>query len=193
MFLQLSQIHKYWYLRFNINSFLEFYLFIFSDIEWHSADDIHLSLSRTVAIPHHFIDPIVESLQSKFMKFNRFSINFSASDLRFYVNDERTRSFIGFEIVSWDLKRNLDKLINDIDETLLDYRCDKFYENASYHLSFAWCLGDITKDRDCDEILKYFRDSWAKVEESAEYLFSFEANKIILKCGNKTFNFCLNI
>ena len=72
---------------------------IFLDVEWSVTEDFHLSLSRTVAIPHHFIDPLVESLRSKFADLNKFTISFSSSDLRFYVNDEKTRSFLGFEVI----------------------------------------------------------------------------------------------
>ena len=133
----------------------------------------------------------MESLQSELVKFCKFTVTFATADLRFYVNDEKTRSFLGFEISSLELKSILKKLVNKVDDVLHDYRCDKFYEEGSYHLSIAWCLGDITTHQNCEKMLNYFQKNWTKLEETADYLFSFEATEVLLKCGNRTYNFQL--
>ena len=75
-------------------------LLLFLDCKWFISDDFHVSLSRTVVVPHHFIEPLVESLRSKFANINKFVVSFSSQDLRFYVNDVKSRSFIGFEVFS---------------------------------------------------------------------------------------------
>ena len=160
-------------------------------MKWNPTDDLHLSLSRTVAIPHHFINPFVESLQSEFIDFNGFYINFSAADLQFYVNDEQTRSFLGFGISSMEQKRILNKLVKKVDEVFSDFRYPKFYEEALYHFSIAWCLGNVTRNMKCDQALKYFQESWSQIEVVEDHLFSFQVTEISLKCGNKTFNFQL--
>ena len=48
-----------------------------------------MSLSRTVPIPFHWIDPLVELLRSKFNQRQSFIVGFR--DIAFYVNDESTR------------------------------------------------------------------------------------------------------
>jgi len=64
------------------------------------VDDFHLSVSKTVVIPHHFIEPMIEALQNQLLKFSAFDLTFSALDMKFFVNDEGTRSFCGFEVSS---------------------------------------------------------------------------------------------
>ncbi len=58
-------------------------------VELHPLSQLHISLSRTVPIQYHWIDPLMESLRSKFKQRRPFTIRFQ--DLSFYVNDDRTR------------------------------------------------------------------------------------------------------
>ena len=90
-----------------------------------------------------------------------------------------------------DTQKLIKSLVDKVDGTFLDFRCEKFYEEASYHLSIAWCLGDITRKKDWEKNLQILKEMWMKVEDTAEYLFSFEVNEILLKCGNKSYTFVL--
>ena len=53
------------------------------------VNELHISLSRTVPLLYHWIEPITSSLTEKFTRHRKFSIGFS--ELAYYSNDEKTR------------------------------------------------------------------------------------------------------
>ena len=53
------------------------------------ASDLHVSLSRTVPIQHHYIEPLVDAIRSKVTKQTTFDLRLS--NVAVYVNDEKTR------------------------------------------------------------------------------------------------------
>ncbi len=59
------------------------------ELELHSLTQLHVSLSRTVPIQYHWIEPLMDALRSKFKQRRSFSVHFD--NLSFYVNDEKTR------------------------------------------------------------------------------------------------------
>ncbi|CAI8043107.1 U6 snRNA phosphodiesterase, partial [Geodia barretti] len=60
------------------------------------ASELHLSLSRTVPIPFHVISPLTQALRDCISTHHRFEVSFS--HLSWYSNEEKTRSFL-----SWDV------------------------------------------------------------------------------------------
>ena len=52
-------------------------------------NDLHISLSRTVPVPFHWIEPLAAALKDQFSKYKPFFIGFS--QLAYYSNDEGTR------------------------------------------------------------------------------------------------------
>lgn len=51
--------------------------------------ELHVSLSRTVALQYHWIEAIVSMLGQAFVKMKCFPMGFS--ELAYYSNDEKTR------------------------------------------------------------------------------------------------------
>ena len=56
------------------------------------VEDVHISLSRTVALQHHWIEPITSTLRDKFKEHRVFPL--ALSEVAFYCNEEKTR-YIG--------------------------------------------------------------------------------------------------
>ncbi|XP_076808593.1 U6 snRNA phosphodiesterase 1-like isoform X1 [Clavelina lepadiformis] len=161
------------------------------NVQWNLVEDVHLSISKTVTIPHHEIEPMVDTLRDNLRNSSAFSINFSSNDLKYYVNEEKTRSFCGFEVTLHGTVESVQKLVEKVDLTLLDFKCDTYYPNPSYHMSIAWCLGDISKDESKDTALAYMKQLWKVIEDHNPHLFSFVVKNIVLKSGNKQFMFFL--
>ena len=51
--------------------------------------DLHVSLSRTVPVQHHCIEPLVDAVRSKVSLRTTFDLHLSG--IAVYVNDEKTR------------------------------------------------------------------------------------------------------
>ena len=51
--------------------------------------ELHVSLSRTVPVPFHWIEPLSGALRESMAKYRPFTVDFSL--LAYYSNDERTR------------------------------------------------------------------------------------------------------
>lgn len=60
-------------------------------LEFIPMKDLHLSLSRTVAIRHHWIQPLTDRLQRRFKLLPKTCCEISS--VKLYTNDEKTRSF----------------------------------------------------------------------------------------------------
>ncbi|KAM4734506.1 U6 snRNA phosphodiesterase 1 isoform 2-T2 [Anableps anableps] len=101
-------------------------------------EEFHLSLSQTVVLRHHWIQPFTQSLQAGLSNCRRFAC--SAATLKVYSNAERTRTFLGME-VSTGHAQLLD-LVRVVDKTMTEFRLDTFYKEPSFHVSLAWCVGD---------------------------------------------------
>ncbi|CAK8684970.1 unnamed protein product [Clavelina lepadiformis] len=134
---------------------------------------------------------MVDTLRDNLRNSSAFSINFSSSDLKYYVNEEKTRSFCGFEVTLHGTVESVQKLVEKVDLALLDFKCDTYYPNPSYHISIAWCVGDISKDESKDTTLAYMKQLWKVIEDHNPHLFSFVVKNIVLKSGNKQFMFFL--
>lgn len=135
---------------------------------------MHISLSRTVILKHHWIESFIASLKLRTTGFRKFMILFG--NLKIYCNDERTRTFIGFEIkAGYD---SLLRLTDIVDKSLEDFNLPTFYEvlemylsillfgvqmdyhnilnytlpfnyilqDPSFHMSIAWCVGDYEEE-----------------------------------------------
>lgn len=69
------------------------------EIKWHSMKEIHLSLSKTVVLAYHQIQPMHSHLKNLFTNFYHFKTYFSSKSLSFFINEEKTRSFLGFKVI----------------------------------------------------------------------------------------------
>jgi len=98
----------------------------------------HISVSRTVPIRHYWIEPMYEKL--KLLLSGSKMFHFSFDSIRVYTNDEKTRTFVGFQI-SHGADRFLD-LVEKTDQIYKDFDLPLYYSEPSFHASVAWLLGD---------------------------------------------------
>lgn len=155
--------------------------------ELHTGDlkDFHVSISRTVPIRHHWIDPLKALLQRGFNGKRRFVCNFPTIGV--YVNDEKTRTFLALKVgigVS-----QLEKMVAVVDKAYEEFDLPKYYEKSSFHASFAWSLGDSSSLLQPTALTKLqaLLDSYA--EDNSPLVFT--AKEIECRTGNKAFRFPL--
>lgn len=157
------------------------------DGKWKTMEGFHLSLSKTVVIPHHCIEPMQTCLKESLHLTQSSHISFTASHLRYYTNEEKTRSFLGFEIRNPAQCEYLSKLVDRVDGVMREFNCAAYYQEPSYHISVAWCLGDVHQRSDSTAMLESFKTALSRLEEEEPGLFCLEVNKIMMKTGNKLF------
>ncbi|XP_024138088.1 U6 snRNA phosphodiesterase isoform X2 [Oryzias melastigma] len=147
-------------------------------------EEFHLSLSQTVVLRHHWIQPFMQSLRAGLTHCKRFVC--SAGRLRVYCNAERTRTFLGMEAFTGHAQ--LLDLVRVIDQTLTEFQLETFYKDPSFHVSLAWCVGDLT-----EELKEITKELQSLVDERDDGPFHLNLDCAELRCrtGNKTFRFSL--
>ncbi|XP_007468364.1 PREDICTED: U6 snRNA phosphodiesterase isoform X2 [Lipotes vexillifer] len=124
----------------------------------------HLSLSQSVVLRHHWILPFVQALKDRVASFQR--------------------TFVGLE-VTLGHTQFLD-LVSEVDRVMEEFDLTTFYQDPSFHISLAWCVGDAHLQlegqclRELQEIVSEFEDS--------ETLLRAHAEQIRCKSGNKFFS-----
>ncbi|XP_031196828.1 U6 snRNA phosphodiesterase isoform X1 [Mastomys coucha] len=154
-------------------------------------EEFHLSLSQSVVLRHHWILPFVQVLKDRMASFQRFF--FTANRVKIYTNQEKTRTFIGLEVSSGHAQF-LD-LVSEVDRAMKEFDLTTFYQDPSFHVSLAWCVGDarLQLEGQCLQELQLSSPyCWLKeiVDEfeDSEMLLRVLANQIRCKSGNKFFS-----
>nr|XP_046249766.1 U6 snRNA phosphodiesterase isoform X1 [Scatophagus argus] len=149
-----------------------------------AQEEFHLSLSQTVVLRHHWIQHFTQSLRAGLVHCKRFVC--SAERLKVYCNAERTRTFLGIE-VSTGHAQLLD-LVQVVDRTMTEFHLDTFYKDPSFHVSLAWCVGDMTEQmKECIKELQGLIDE----HEEGPFVLRLDCVELRCKTGNKTFHFPL--
>lgn len=87
-------------------------------------ENLHISLTKTVILKHHWIDHFIESVKDKTKYMQKFLILFDS--LKIYCNEERTRTFIGLQIrTGYD---SLMKIVEYLNDCLSDFNLPTFYK-----------------------------------------------------------------
>lgn len=159
--------------------------FLLRHLELEPTDDTHISLSRTVSLRHHWIDPVIEGVSQAFKEIDRFTVKLDK--LQVYCNDERTRTFVGLEATGGC--HQLTKLTKAVDRVLLDFSLPPFYHPPSFHVSLGWCLGDKTKD--ISPILPTLEFKLLDVIEDVDDFGKLFIKSAHCKSGNRYFDFKL--
>ncbi|XP_041078336.1 U6 snRNA phosphodiesterase [Polyodon spathula] len=147
-------------------------------------EEFHISLSQTVILRHHWIEPFVLSLKEGLASGRRFLC--VADRLKVYTNQERTRTFLGLEVRAGHAQ--VLEMVRVIDRTMQEFNLSTFHQNPSFHISLAWCVGDCSESlRGCCQELQNIVDDF---EDSAS-LLRFSGHEIRCKSGNKFFSFPL--
>ncbi|XP_049720467.1 U6 snRNA phosphodiesterase 1 [Elephas maximus indicus] len=145
-------------------------------------EEFHLSLSQSVVLRHHWILPFVQALKDRMASFQRFF--FTANRVKIYTNQEKTRTFVGLEVTSGHAQ--FLSLVSEVDRVMEEFALTTFYQNPSFHVSLAWCVGDARPQlegqclHNLQEIVDEFEDS--------ELLLRVYAEQIRCKSGNKFFS-----
>ncbi|XP_046746545.1 U6 snRNA phosphodiesterase [Diprion similis] len=146
--------------------------------------EFHLSLTRCLVLKFHWIKSFVESLQKLCQSTGEIVVEFR--DLKVYCNEERTRTFLGIRCEGRN--KLLEQFVVNIDKILAEYQLPSFYEEASFHISILWCLGDVTEK--LNAWLPTLNESLNSIY-AEHFLHSFEVSKINCKIGNKMYTFPL--
>ncbi|XP_066569939.1 U6 snRNA phosphodiesterase 1 isoform X2 [Amia ocellicauda] len=147
------------------------------------AEEFHISLSQTVVLRHHWIEPFVVSLKTDLANCQKFVC--VAERLNVYTNQEKNRTFLGLEVTTGHSQ--LLEVVSNIDRTMREFSLSTFYEKPSFHLSLAWCVGDHTEEltRMCSQELQSLLDDY----EDSPFLLRVPCEEIRCKSGNKIFSF----
>ncbi|XP_038562139.1 U6 snRNA phosphodiesterase isoform X3 [Micropterus salmoides] len=129
-------------------------------------EEFHLSLSQTVVLRHHWIQPFTQSLRAGL------------------VHCKRT--FLGMEVCTGHAQ--LLDLVQAVDRTMTEFRLDTFYKDPSFHVSLAWCVGDLAGQmKECIQELQSLVDD----HEDGPFLLRLDCVELRCRTGNKTFRFPL--
>ncbi|XP_046843265.1 U6 snRNA phosphodiesterase-like [Xenia sp. Carnegie-2017] len=157
------------------------------DFELHIFDtrDFHVSISRTVPIRHHWIKPLTKLLEHGFHGKRRFICDFQKVSL--YVNDDRTRTFLALDVTIGISQ--LKDLVLVVDKAFREFGLQEYYDEPSFHASFAWCLGDAKEHITSSMLTKLQSILDSYMEESSSLVV--ETKEIRCHIGNKSFHFDL--
>lgn len=122
-----------------LQAFLKELLLCLQPLNFQLIDDPHISLSRTVCIRHHWIEPLTESLKDQFHLLE--SCLCDIQTVKLFTNDEKTRTFLSLAVLSEGTKLLL--YTAAIDTCFKEFKLPSYYQNPSYHMSILWCVGDV--------------------------------------------------
>ncbi|KAI0226887.1 U6 snRNA phosphodiesterase [Lamellibrachia satsuma] len=151
--------------------------------EFVPVQDVHMSLSQTFPIRHHWIESLVKTLRDNVGSCYRCICDIST--VAFYASDELSRTFLALKVdVGFE---ELQSYVGRIDKALQEYRLPQYYKNPSFHISIAWALGDIRKliTSDTMDRLQSLADTF--FNENPD-LGQVEVDELHCKTGNKVFN-----
>lgn len=149
---------------------------------FHVVPDIHISLSKTFVMRHHWIEPMVADLRRKVALCCSGKVRLEK--LEPYCNEEGSRTFIGLTAESTG--GLLETLVKAIDSCLAEYNLPVYYKNPSFHVSLVWCLGDVRHLLD-ERLLSELQEIVERYfDENLEASF-ISVNELKFKTGNKIF------
>ncbi|KAK7115116.1 U6 snRNA phosphodiesterase 1-like [Littorina saxatilis] len=169
-----------------LKSFVDQILVCLRPLNFERMDNLHISLSRTVSIRHHWIQPLTESLKEQFQK--QYSCICDIGPLKMYTNDEKTRTFISLEVNVDDT--NLVEYTSAVDSCFKQFNLPAFYQNPSFHISLVWSVGDVMGQIP-DKTKSKLHVLAGEFLSTHTDLSVIPVDKVYLKTGNKMFAFHL--
>ncbi|XP_071083617.1 U6 snRNA phosphodiesterase 1-like [Haliotis cracherodii] len=155
-------------------------------LQFQLMSDHHVTLSRTVVIRHHWIESLRDTLKE-----NLTTCDGCICDIvqpRLYTNDEKTRTFLCLEVQ--EDGTHLRHYVDVVNKCFKEFRLQAYYENPSFHISIAWCLGDVTANV-TDQKLSQMKKMVHVFGQENPDLSVLEVREIECKSGNKVFRFPL--
>lgn len=149
----------------------------FSSLGLKRVEDFHVSLSRVVVLKYHWINGFVESVRHIISNSAPFPLTLQG--LSVYLNDDKTRTFLAVDVaLGW---KNVDHIVEQLDDCLNEYGLPKFYSSHSYHSSVLWGLGDLSAE------IKTILES-----DTNNFALPIAVNEMFCKTGNKFYKFFLS-
>ncbi|XP_014297213.2 U6 snRNA phosphodiesterase 1 [Microplitis demolitor] len=148
-------------------------------------ENSHISLTRTLIFKFHWIESFVDSMKKICSSVSPFTLEIN--NVRVYCNEERTRTFLGIECHCQE--PGFIHLMESLNELLAEYQLESFYQEASYHISFFWMLGD--REKELKPHVEKLNDSLNQVlikDLNKNYI---KVSKLHCKIGNKIYIFTL--
>ncbi|KAF2360030.1 U6 snRNA phosphodiesterase Usb1 [Trinorchestia longiramus] len=143
------------------------------------STNFHISLSKTLPLRIHLIPPLAHDVRASLTNTHRFSV--WLNKFAVYVNDEKTRTFLGLRVLHG--RPQLTSVVAKLDRILQGYSLPIYYEECDLHASVAWVRGD--QRAALEPLLPYLESHFSDYFNDADYLRSFEAKYIHLKAGNR--------
>lgn len=153
-----------------------------NDVKLTPSTQLHISLTRTLVLQLHWIQPIADDLRVRLGRFPKFSLWLHG--LNVYVNEEKTRTFLGLRVCHG--RNELQDIVSEVDLCIEEYRLPPFYKDGSFHASVAWCTGDASEDlRRLLPVLENICSQYFAVESDMR---TFDVHTLIFKTGNRLHN-----
>ncbi|XP_074054967.1 U6 snRNA phosphodiesterase 1 isoform X3 [Macrotis lagotis] len=140
-------------------------------------EEFHISLSQSVVLRYHWITPFVQSLKRRVASFHKFL--FTANQVKVYTNQEKTRTFIGLEVTVGHAQ--FSDLVSEVDSVMEEFDLATFYKEPSFHISLAWCVGDV-RSKLKEQVIQELQEIVDGFEDSA-LLLRVQAGQISLDSG----------
>ncbi|XP_045617670.1 U6 snRNA phosphodiesterase 1 [Procambarus clarkii] len=143
------------------------------------SSDLHISLTRTLILHLHWIQPLTEDFRARLSQVSKFSLWLHG--LNVYVNDERTRTFLGLRVCHG--RNELEDIVSEVDKCLAEYRLPPFFKDGSFHASVAWCTGDVSGD--LRRLLPQLENVCSQYFSVETDMRTFDVNSLNFKTGNR--------
>ncbi|KAK8731210.1 hypothetical protein OTU49_007488, partial [Cherax quadricarinatus] len=143
------------------------------------SSDLHISLTRTLILHLHWIQPLTEDLRARLSQISKFSLWLHG--LSVYVNDEQTRTFLGLRVCHG--RNELADIVSEVDKCLVEYRLPLFFKDGSFHASVAWCTGDVSED--LRRLLPQLENVCSQYFSVETDMRTFDVSSLNFKTGNR--------
>jgi len=141
-----------------------------------SDRELHVSLTRPIYLFHHQREEFKSAVKLLANSSSRFSASFAT--FASFVNDEKSRAFVGLEIGAGH--ETLKDISESLDQALHFFRQNAYYPEPRFHSSFGWALLD-TDDERSEEVSK----SYPTVPELPSTLISELVTKYGIRLAGK--------
>ncbi|NXT22382.1 USB1 phosphodiesterase, partial [Syrrhaptes paradoxus] len=153
-----------------------------------AMEEFHLSLSHCVVLRYHWIEPFVRALRERLAPFHSMlPAVLCAARKGCVLFLLLFRTFIGLEVSAGHFQ--LLELVSEVDRVLEEFDLPTFYKDPSFHISLAWCVGDLSGKLE-GQCLRELQDIVDGFEDSA-LLLRIQWEQVRCKSGNKYFCFPL--
>ena len=141
----------------------------------------HVSLSKVLILKYGQIPEFTQSVRQALESFPAQILDILHVEI--YVNEEKTRTFLGLRVRG----QSLDAMVDTLDVVLEDFGLPAFYETRSFHVSVLWALGDQ------EQLLRSRIGQVQSLLRRESHLFEqgVRVEALECKCGNKIFKFNL--